>query len=469
MASIRSLGYVIPRVKSSIAVQLRSSACRRWVQISTTPAVDVPQLDQLPLTAQTELDVEVSDAKFEVLGAPYSLLAASLSASQPLHTRRGTLVGVVSNLSLLEPFRRAIFGIPFLYQKINSASPITALIATKSPLTSFTTIYLDGTSDWMIAQRDALLAWTGQSLSLSPRINASLIKGIAHWGNTNVTGRGLLALTGKGQIYQVTVKAEEQYVVHPSNVLAYTVTKHPPLPYRFKSTALRLEVPGLGGLWRLLPDIKFFRNMRESSSWRFAATVLFALRTWSRRTIWGDRLFLQFQGPSTILLQTRASRISDVLTSRDVNEIADTEPGAVQSATALRPEAPQPAKQGNQDAPQAPAPTTMTYASVSKGGDFLLEQTARKSDNKHLSKLREMASSQTNTSRDGVGALDPEKGDVTRPQLSALGHLQRTFSRVSTDDIGPPPDGGLPAWSQVVLCHISTINTWGLLHMMSGA
>lgn len=100
---------------------------------------------------------------------------------------------------------------------------------------------------------------------------------------------------------------------------------------------------------------------------------------------------------------------------------------------------------------------------------FLLEQTARKSDNKHLSKLREMASSQTNTSRDGVGALDPEKGDVTRPQLSALGHLQRTFSRVSTDDIGPPPDGGLPAWSQVVLCHISTINTWGLLHMMSGA
>ena len=35
-----------------------------------------------------------ADARFEVLGAPYSLLSASLSASQTLYTRRGTLVGL---------------------------------------------------------------------------------------------------------------------------------------------------------------------------------------------------------------------------------------------------------------------------------------------------------------------------------------------------------------------------------------
>ena len=34
------------------------------------------------------------DASFEVLGAPYSLLSATLSASQNLYTRRGTLVGL---------------------------------------------------------------------------------------------------------------------------------------------------------------------------------------------------------------------------------------------------------------------------------------------------------------------------------------------------------------------------------------
>ncbi len=41
----------------------------------------------------------------------------------------------------------------------------------------------------------------------------------------------------------------------------------------------------------------------------------------------GDQLFLQFYGPTTILLQTRASRIRDVLSSDNVNEIADTQPG----------------------------------------------------------------------------------------------------------------------------------------------
>lgn len=34
------------------------------------------------------------DAKFEVLGGPYSLLSVSLSASQNLYTRRGTLIAV---------------------------------------------------------------------------------------------------------------------------------------------------------------------------------------------------------------------------------------------------------------------------------------------------------------------------------------------------------------------------------------
>lgn len=34
------------------------------------------------------------DARFDVIGAPYSLLSVTLSASQNLYTRRGTLVGL---------------------------------------------------------------------------------------------------------------------------------------------------------------------------------------------------------------------------------------------------------------------------------------------------------------------------------------------------------------------------------------
>ena len=136
-----------------------------------------------------------------MLGSPFSLLSASISASQNLYARKGTLVGfngtpenvqynpgtlnnrhrlisnqAVSTLSLLEPFRRAIFGIPFIYQRISSTTPYTALISTKSKITSLVVVHLDGRLDWMVAQRDALLAWTGHNLSISPRVNTKMVR-----------------------------------------------------------------------------------------------------------------------------------------------------------------------------------------------------------------------------------------------------------------------------------------------------
>jgi hypothetical protein len=157
---------------------------------------------------------------------------------------------------------------------------------------------------------------------------------VAHWGNSHITGRGLVALAGPGQIYQITLRAGEEYVAYPGNVVAYTVTQHPPLPYRLKSSSLRFQIPNLG-LGYLVPDIKFFRVMQQTDTWKGLGKLLFNLRTAARRTIWGDRLFLKFHGPTAILMSSRASRISDVLTSRDVNEIADSPAGALQSAVNL--------------------------------------------------------------------------------------------------------------------------------------
>lgn len=231
----------------------------------------------------------------------------------------------MSRLSPQNALTAAPLGIPFLYQKITSASPITALISTRSPLTSFTTVQLDGTTDWIVAQRNGLLAWTGQTLSVTPVANYSM--GLAHWGRNKITGRGLLALVGKGQVYQIHVRAGESYVAHPANMLAYTVTKNPPSPYRFKSSVLRLEVPGAGWIRKYIPETRFWKVMRESESWQRVKRVAYALRTWSRRTIWGDSLFMQFHGPTTLLLQSRGSSVRDVLTARDVHEIADVEPG----------------------------------------------------------------------------------------------------------------------------------------------
>ena len=44
---------------------------------------------------------------------------------------------------------------------------------------------------------------------------ADMLKNITNWGNSNATGRGLMALVGKGHIFAVSLKQGEQYIVHP--------------------------------------------------------------------------------------------------------------------------------------------------------------------------------------------------------------------------------------------------------------
>jgi len=44
------------------------------------------------------------DARFQVLGSPFSLLSVSLSASQNLYTRRGTLVGLTGKVENVNYF-----------------------------------------------------------------------------------------------------------------------------------------------------------------------------------------------------------------------------------------------------------------------------------------------------------------------------------------------------------------------------
>ena len=41
--------------------------------------------------------------------------------------------------------------------------------------------------------------------------------------------------------------------------------------------------------------------------------------------------------------------------------------------------------------------------------------------------------------------------------------LSKTTSRISIDP-GPPPDGGLRAWTQVVMGHLIVFNTWGYIN-----
>lgn len=74
-------------------------------------------------------------------------------------------------------------------------------------------------------------------------------------------------------------------------MLAYTLSSNPPQPYRLQSTTLRFQIPSLSSL---VPNTKFFNAMRDSDTWRSLTKILHTLRTWSRRTIWGDRVRSSF-------------------------------------------------------------------------------------------------------------------------------------------------------------------------------
>jgi hypothetical protein len=74
-----------------------------------------------------------------------------------------------------------------------------------------------------------------------------------------------------------------------SNVVAYTASATPPLPFRFKSSNVRLQVPDLG-FGSLAQNVKFFRVMSQTATWRTLSTVYHTLKTWLRRSIWGDRV-----------------------------------------------------------------------------------------------------------------------------------------------------------------------------------
>jgi hypothetical protein len=85
----------------------------------------------------------------------------------------------------------------------------------------------------------------------------------------------------------------------------------------------------------------------------------------SRLTI--SQLFLHFHGPVTILVSSRGAKISDVLTSQDVNEIADSPAGAV--PLTIHAKAAAEAGAAVVQTAAAERPTMINYASVGEDGN----------------------------------------------------------------------------------------------------
>lgn len=63
------------------------------------------------------------------------------------------------------------------------------------------------------------------------------------------------------------------------------------MPFRFKSSNFRLQVPDLG-FGSLVQNVRFFRVMSQTVTWRALTTTYHTIKTWMRKTIWGDRVRL---------------------------------------------------------------------------------------------------------------------------------------------------------------------------------
>jgi hypothetical protein len=179
-------------------------------------------------------------------------------------------------------------------------------------------------------------------------------------------------------------------------VLAYSLSSSnaPPTPYRFKSSSINLQIPIVFG--NFFPSSRFVQNIKKGDTYKFFANIAYRIRTWSRRTIWADRLFLQFTGPTTLLLQSRSARLSDALSTREVNEVADAPPGVVRAAVenassggGQMGQGSDAARTGVEGATVSAQPTDavrkeprLSYASVARDGKVKIEETKTFSQSK---------------------------------------------------------------------------------------
>ena len=172
------------------------------------------------------------------------------------------------------------------------------------------------------------------------------------------------------------------------------MTASPPSPYRLKSTVFHLQVPSFG-----IPrfsDSKFLHNMKNSDTWRLLSKSYFTIRTWSRRTIWGDRvrherayqdlrmladqfykLFLHFRGPTSILIQTRGVRLNDILSREESKEIAETAPGNSMKTLLHEDTSRKIPDQSKPMSAEPQKPLHMSLASVGKDGKVTITQTEK--------------------------------------------------------------------------------------------
>ncbi|OLL21857.1 Altered inheritance of mitochondria protein 24, mitochondrial, partial [Neolecta irregularis DAH-3] len=324
------------------------------------------------------------------------VLSVPLGPCQSLYTRKGSLIGIrgVSEkiqlklfFLLQNPFHgllRTTLGVPFAYTKLVNSSSTDHVAALIVPLSGHLGLYvlrLDGTKDYIISQRNALLSWSSpeNSLSIRPKLNTG--QGLSNYGYTGITGRGEVCLSGFGDIIKRELEDGEEEILSSRHVVAYTVSRIAPVPVRLDDIP-RASWFVIIRTWLLRWE--FFRVMAATETIRWISRVRDKFQASAEKVIWGDRHFTRFVGPATLLVQTRSSRprsyvdspyIAPAASPKPTPSIADqvpaqhSEPGVLDTTVA---EAATISQAGLWD------PSTLKLATVSQGKARISE--AQKTD-----------------------------------------------------------------------------------------
>lgn len=185
------------------------------------------------------------------------------------------------------------------------------------------------------------------------------------WPSTLLTGRGLTALAAPGPILTLQLSQGESYTAHPSHVLAFSIGSNPPERYRLPHSSLNLQIPSFSGF---LPDWPYFDALRRQRGYQVFMRGSFEVRAWVRRVVYGDRLFLRFWGPGTVLLQGRGSGLRDVVREREGVEVADAPAGGLGRTFEERGASRSRGKEKEADATTPGRETSLSYASVDRAG-----------------------------------------------------------------------------------------------------
>ncbi|KAI5959618.1 AIM24 [Candida pseudojiufengensis] len=207
----------------------------------------------------------IETAKFKTIEIPPTLLSIDSPPSVPIYLKRGSLISIfglknynnttnnsISNIrnTIEYPhFWQKLWlfnGLIQPFQKIISTIPFSILVSTNTKITTlnektFINLIIDGKTDWAILNPNSIHVYTGNSLiitlhsipkfiskqlskqlKLKKRIETGL-KSFKTKGYSLVSGRGQIALTGNGEIYQINLKQDEEIILNKNFLLGITV------------------------------------------------------------------------------------------------------------------------------------------------------------------------------------------------------------------------------------------------------